>query len=105
MHEFVYMVCKYRGKHVPYFKLKKNIDLYNTFIKLADLRFGTSENDVICTVTLRHLSLLWRVMVHYNVQQELCPRLKGIFFSKKIQLFSLKNYLKPAIAAMHDPIR
>ena len=30
-----------------------------------------SDIDIICTVTLRHLSQLWRVVVRYNVRKEL----------------------------------
>ena len=61
--------------------------------------FLTSENDVICTVTLRHLSELRRVMVRCNVRKELFPRLKGIFslgktpflFPSKITENSIRN--------------
>ena len=31
------------------------------------LAFLTSENDVICTVALHHLSQIWLVIVHYNI--------------------------------------
>ena len=39
--------------------------------------FLTSENDVVCTLTLRHLSKFWRVWMRYHVRKELFPRLKG----------------------------
>ena len=64
-----------------------------TFIKFGRFcLFLTSENSVICTVTLRHLSQFWRVMGvitlarhgRYNVRKELFLRLKGIFSLGKI---------------------
>ena len=57
MHEFVFMICKSRGKYFPIL----NLDI--TFIKLAVFGFLRSENDIIYTVTLRHLSLFGRVIV------------------------------------------
>ena len=58
-----------------------------------------SENDVISTVTLRHLYQFWRVMVRNNVRKELFPRLKGVFplgklpflFPFKITKNSIRN--------------
>ena len=52
------------------------------------------ENDVICSVTLRHLSQFWRVIVHYNVLKEVFPRLKGIVSLGKIPLLSAFNITK-----------
>ena len=60
-----------------------NLYLYITFIKFAVSPFLTSENDVICTITLRHLSQFWRMTVgalyHYIARKELFSSLKGIF--------------------------
>ena len=42
------------------------------------------ENDVICTVRLRHLSQLWHVMMRYHVGKELFPHLKEIFSLREI---------------------
>ena len=53
--------------------------------------FLTSENDVICIVTLRHLSQFLRVMVRYNVRKELFPLLKEDFPWGKYQFFFLKK--------------
>ena len=60
-----------------------------------------SENDVIYTVTLRHLSQFWCIMVGYNVGKEFFPCLKGIFsqgtntilFPSKITENSLRNVI------------
>ena len=57
-----------------------------------------SENDIICTVLLRCLSQFWRIMVHYNIQTELFPHLKGIpvfsiFISLKITKTSVRNVI------------
>ena len=63
--------------------------LYMTFINwlfffFFFLAFLTSENDINCIVTLRHLSPFRHVMVRYNVRKELFPRLKRIFSLEKI---------------------
>ena len=57
---------------------------YINLLNWPFLAFLTSENDVICTVMLQHLSQFGCVMVRYNVQKELFPRLKGIFSQAKI---------------------
>ena len=85
MHEH-YMNCKSRGKYFPYFKLK--IDLYIIFIFFFFFfAFLTSENDVICTVTLRHLCQLWCVLVGY----ELSLSESNIFPSENTVVFLKKN--------------
>ena len=83
MHAFVYMICKSRGKCFPRFN-NRYVNLYITFIKLAVfMAFLTSENDIICTVTLHRLPQIWRVIVRYKVQKELCPFLNGMFSLRK----------------------
>ena len=60
------------------------------------LAFLTSENDVICTVTLYHLSQFWRIMVHYNIRKELFPHLKAIFSLGKKHFYFRQKLLKIA---------
>ena len=84
MHEFVYMTCTPLGKYFPYFKLKIHHFYILNLLNWSFLAFLKSENGVICTVTLRHLSPFWRVMVRYKVRKDFC--LKGIFTLGKIPL-------------------
>ena len=60
-----------------------------------------SENGVISTVMLPHLSQFTRLMVHYNLPKELFPCLHGIFFLVKVSFLFLskitQNYIRNAI--------
>ena len=93
MHEFVNMICKSLGNYFQYFKQKIHQLIHNTYLNWPFLAFLTSENDVNCTVTLRHLSRFWLVMVRVNVRKELFPSLKGIFPQEKY-FYLLKRHQK-----------
>ena len=59
--------------------------------------FLTSENDVTCTVTLRRLTLFWRIIVRYNIQKELFSRVKGIFSLGKVSFLFPATYTKISV--------
>ena len=67
MHEFVYMICKFR-EIFPIFQTKDTLIYILHSFNWPLLAFLISENDLICIVMLRHLSQFWNVMVCYNVR-------------------------------------
>ena len=58
----MHIICRSRASSSRILNYRY-INLYIKFVKLAVFTFLTSENDVICTVTLHHLSRLWCAVV------------------------------------------
>ena len=81
----------------PIFLTKDTVIYILSLLKCLFWAFLMSEKDLICTVTLCHLSQFWRAMVHYNVLKELFPPMKGIFSLGKIPFLFPSKITKNSI--------
>ena len=95
MHEFVYKICKSRGKYFLYFFRKGRFIYILHLQKCPFLTFMTSQIDVNGTLTLRHLFCFWRDLVRFNVRKDLSPLRKlSLLSSSKITKNSIKIAMK-----------